>query len=44
MREHPLPEALATARIVMARRNVELTEEYADAVRDFYRSVAASRV
>ena len=43
MREHPLPEALATARIVMARRNVELTEEYADAVRDFYQSVAVSR-
>jgi len=38
-----VPGALATARIVMARRNVELTEEYADAVRDFYRSVAASR-
>lgn len=32
MREHPLRDALATARIVMARRDVTLSDAYAEAI------------
>lgn len=41
MREHPLRDALETARIVMARRDVVLTEAYEEAVRDFHEATAA---
>lgn len=43
MREHALKDALATARIVMARRDVELTEAYINAVNALYHATADSR-
>lgn len=44
MRQHPLRDALATARIVMARREVALSDDYARAVEAFYGESVAEKV